>query len=413
LRILGLVTTPRVGLRGIGHGALALGLAGVAAGLVAAVPTLAGTSWPAVVALLDDIRPYWVVVLAAVWFAGLLGYSLVLRASMPGLTTRQALSLNLAGSAVSNALPLGGAMSMGLTTAMARSWRFSPARLGAYFTVSNAWTAAGRLTAGVLGLSTLMLIHPGRVQVRGLGTLFAAVALATAAVVAVLGRERSTARVATRIGRLVDRLDSRRGRTDRQVADRLRAGAVEARRLSLGLSRLSWHRFLIGMTCYIALLVTLLALCLRAAGQPTALAVVFAAVGVERLAGVVPLTPGGVGVADLSMVTVLAATGGAPPAVAAAALLYRLFTFGLEIPVGATVALGWWLRRRARAQPYALGHEATDPGRADCQRPPDPGPQPPPRPHRAEPGDVPRGLPVGHRRDLQGDRGARPGASGR
>jgi uncharacterized membrane protein YbhN (UPF0104 family) len=330
------------------HWAATVATVGLAAGLVAAVPLLAGTSWPAVTHLLGSLRPTWLPVLVAVWFAGLVGYSLVLRTSMPGLTTRQALSLNLAGSAVANAVPLGGALSMGLTTAMARSWGFSPARLGAYFTVSNVWTGVGRVAAGVLGLSALVLLRPGAVHLRGLGALFAAVAVATLLAVAVLGRERSTASVATGIGARIDRWDRRRGRPDRRAAERLRAGAVESRRLSLRLSRHSWHRFTIGMACYTALLVTLLAFCLGALGQPTSLVVVVAAVGTERLAGAVPLTPGGVGVADLGMVTVLAATGGAPAQVAAAALLYRLLTFGVEIPVGAAVALGWWLLRRRR-----------------------------------------------------------------
>ena len=334
-------------LRRLASSAGAVTTMAVAGLLVAAVPSLAGTSWHAALGLLAGVSRSELVVLVGLWFAGLLGYTLVLRASMPGLTTGQALSLNLAGSAVANAVPLGGPASMGLTTAMARSWGFSPARLGAYLTVSNVWTAVGRVAAGILGLSVLVLALPSTVHLKGLPALFGTILLAGAAVVAVLGRERSTAQLAARVGRLIDRMDTRRGRSDRRVGERLRVGAVEARRVSLDLSRRSWPRFLIGMATQVALLVALLDGCLRAVGHPLPRVVVFAAVGIERLAGAVPITPGGVGVADLGLVTVLAASGGSP-AVAAAALLYRLFTFGLEIPVGAVVALGWWLTRHRR-----------------------------------------------------------------
>jgi uncharacterized membrane protein YbhN (UPF0104 family) len=68
---------------------------------------------------------------------------------------------------------------------------------------------------------------------------------------------------------------------------------------------------------------------------------VCAAVGLERLLTAVPVTPGGSGVAELGLVAVLAAGAGptAAPAAAAGALLYRVFTYLLEVPVGAPLAL--------------------------------------------------------------------------
>lgn len=331
----------------------------LAVGLVSAVPALAGTSWSAVLALLGSVRPVWLVVASGVWFAGLLGYSLVLRAALPGLTTRQALGLNLAGSAVANTVPAGGAVSMGLTAAMARSWGFSSTQLGAYFTVSNVWTATGRLAAGLLGLSVVVLVHPGAAPASGLGSVFVVIAIAALLVGGVLGRERSTEAVAALLGRTVDRVDRRRARPSRDAEHRLRASAIAARRLSIELSRDSWHRFAAGMACYVLFLGVLLGVCLRGVGEPAPWAVVLAAVGIERLSGAVPFTPGGLGVADLTLVSVLTATGTGPSAAAAATLLYRVFTFGLEIPVGGAIALSWaWLRSRARGQ---AGHQEVGP----------------------------------------------------
>ena len=45
--------------------------------------------------------------------------------SMPGLTHRKALALNLAGSSAANLLPFGGVIGTGVNVAMVRSWRLS------------------------------------------------------------------------------------------------------------------------------------------------------------------------------------------------------------------------------------------------------------------------------------------------
>ncbi|WP_088281336.1 lysylphosphatidylglycerol synthase domain-containing protein [Kineosporia sp. A_224] len=321
------------------------------AGTVALVPRATGTSWPAVADLLGGLDPGRVVVLGAVWFAGLLAYSLVLTASLPGLTTRRALALNLGGSAVANAVPAGGPLSMGLTTAMARSWGFGPARLAGFLTVSNVWTALGRVVVGGVGLAAWSLAGPAGSPAGG--GVFAPVVVAAAFGAVVAGSPRRTATVGRAVGRVAERALRRPG-----LADRVADGAVHARRLALDTSRRSWPRLVAGLTGYSVLLVVLLDGCLRALGHPAPLVVVLAAVGVERVAAAVPVTPGGAGVADLGVAAVLAAAG---------ALLYRLFTFALEIPVGAAVVVGWLaLRgRRPAAGPPAVAAPARDvPARA-------------------------------------------------
>ncbi|MFN0280385.1 MAG: lysylphosphatidylglycerol synthase domain-containing protein [Kineosporiaceae bacterium] len=326
-------------------GALGLVLTVAAAGLLVVVPRVAGTTWGAVAGVVAGLSPWWVLTLAVVWIAGLLAYTAVLTASLPGLSVRQGLALNLAGSAVANGVPAGGPASMALTTAMARSWGFGTTEVTAFLTVSNVWTAAGRVAAGLGGLVTSLAVRPGGGVPHGVVAVALPAALVAVAGVGVLGREHRTAWLAGLGGRFVDRVDRRRGRPSRDVGRRLAASAVAARRLSLDLSRRSWHRFTLGTTAYLVLLVVLLDACLRAVGHVTPVAVVVAAVGLERLATAVPLTPGGAGVAEVGLVGMLTA-GGAGPAGVAAALLYRLCTFGLEIPVGASVAVGWGRHRR-------------------------------------------------------------------
>ncbi len=169
------------------------------AAVLALLPRHAGTSWSEVASLARDVRPPWVLALTVVWLAGLTAHSLVLTSSLPGLSTRRALGLNLAGSAVANSVPLGGALSMGLTTSMARSWGFGATRLATFLTVSNVWNVLGRLLAGAVALAWIVRHLPS-----GTATATAAVAAgACAALVVTAAVALASGRVAARTGAVV------------------------------------------------------------------------------------------------------------------------------------------------------------------------------------------------------------------
>jgi putative heme transporter len=334
--------------RRAGRRVLAAGLLAAPLSLVAFVPRSAGSTWHDVLHALRALSPGWVLVLSVVWLAGLVAHSLVLTSSLPGLTSRRALSLNLAGSAVANSVPMGGAISVGLTGAMARSWGFAPVALGAYLMVSTTWNVLIRLLAGMFGLTWLALTQSGALWRNSVWVLAAACG-ALVLFGAALARERSTARLGGLVGGLVDRV--RRTVTADAGERRVRMAFtfVRVRRQALRLIGRTWPRLSLGMVGYLALLTLLLDLCLRAIGSPQGLALVAAAVGVERLVSAVPITPGGAGVAELGLVACLTLSGVSPVAAVTATFLYRLFTFFLEIPVGLVVAVGWGLARRRRA----------------------------------------------------------------
>jgi uncharacterized membrane protein YbhN (UPF0104 family) len=67
---------------------------------------------------------------------------------------------------------------------------------------------------------------------------------------------------------------------------------------------------------------------------------------VDRILTLIVLTPGGSGFTEAGTAAALVALGGSPAAVAAGVLLYRGFTFALEIPVGGLLLGGWLVRRR-------------------------------------------------------------------
>src|SRR6478609_2988532 len=154
----------------------AASLAAATSVLLLAVPRLSGSTWKAVVDVATAVRIGWVPILLVVWAAGLFAHSLVLTRSLPGLSARRAVSLNLAGSAVANTVPLGGAVSVALTSRMVRSWGFAAVPLGAFLTLSSLWNVLARAVIGALGLAWLLASFPSVSQAATGGWLLLVVA---------------------------------------------------------------------------------------------------------------------------------------------------------------------------------------------------------------------------------------------
>jgi uncharacterized membrane protein YbhN (UPF0104 family) len=109
------------------------------------------------------------------------------------------------------------------------------------------------------------------------------------------------------------------------------------------------------MALYTALLFALLLGCLHVNGAGVPVGVAVVAFCGERLLTLVGLTPGGLGLVDVGLASALMlAPSASGVGVASAVLLYRLLTFGLEIPVGGAALAGWtWHRLRSTATPTA------------------------------------------------------------
>ena len=308
--------------------------------LIVHAPQAAGISWSAVGSSILSVGPIWAVAMGVIWLAGLCAYATALAASLPGLTLRRALSLNLAGSAVANSVPLGGALSYALTTAMGRSWGFTPTSLTAFFAVTNVFNVLVRLLFGLTALIWFMVFGPHLANGASGLIVGAVAALAVLAASLVLGSDRLAAALGTVITRVQRRWQRLRGAPNAVRGDYPNL-MIAIRSQVVTLLRESWLRLVLGMGGYLLLVGVLLDFCLRSLGTPQPILVVFAVVGIERLVTAIPLTPGGAGTAELTLFACLTAAGTAPADALAAALLYRLFTFFAEIPVGAVIALSW------------------------------------------------------------------------
>lgn len=275
--------------------------------------------------------------LVVVWLAGLWAYTWVLTGSLPGLTHAQALTLNLAGSAVSNLVSFGGAVGIGVTFAMAGSWGFRPGAITLSTLVSGVWNVLAKLALPLLGLIGLLVT--GEIANHRLVVASVIAAAILSVVVASMIGALSSERAARLISAVVESIGTRAlhlVRSKREV--HWDVAVLDFRHRTIGLLRQGALRMSLGMMAYALLQAILAWQCFRAVGSTLTVPEVFAGYAFGRLLTSVVVTPSGVGISELGVAALLTSFGGDPATTTAGVLLFSLFTYLIEIPVG---ALGW------------------------------------------------------------------------
>jgi uncharacterized membrane protein YbhN (UPF0104 family) len=309
---------------------------------------LAGARWSAILTVLTGVGAAQLAALGLLWVAGLVAHSFVLTGALPGLSRRRALTLSLTGSAISNVAPMGGALGVATNLAMARAWRFRETAFAAYTIVTNIWDVLAKLLLPIVALAAAVVAGHATGHLA-FTTAAVASLLLLAVVSAVLGALHSERTAIRTVGVVVRVLRAvLRGRGEARLAS-LTGSVVETRAQVCAVASRTWPQLTTGMGAYLLLQAALLWGCLHvvAAGLPWY--AVLTGFAVERLLSLAVVTPGGTGTAEAGTVAALVALGGNPLAVAAGVLLYRGFTFLLEIPVGGAW-LGGWLLARNRGQ---------------------------------------------------------------
>ncbi|KGN39264.1 hypothetical protein N803_01905 [Knoellia subterranea KCTC 19937] len=325
-------------------GQVTFAVAAVALLLGVALPRVAGVSWSTAGSVIGSVEPWQLLGLGALWLLGLWAYSFVMAASLPGLTKGQGMALNLVGSGVSNLVPFGGAVGVGVTWKMARQYGFSHRSLGLFTAVTGVWNVLARLALPVVGVAGLLAVG-ARVDgpVRLAALVAAGLCCALGALVGVaLAREATALRVA--------RWANTIGRGVAGVLRREAPGPVDGELLALRgntLALLQARRagLVLGMLGHVTLQGVLMWACLAAVGSELGAAEVTSAYALGRMLTIVVLTPGGTGFAETGAVATLIALGGDPATSLAGVLLFSFFTFVCEIP-GAALAYGWHLAAR-------------------------------------------------------------------
>ena len=298
--------------------------------------------------------------LAGLW--NLATYLFVMVGATPGLTYRQAFVATETPTAVSNTLPGGGAIGIALTYSMFGSWGFSRSRTSVSLVVAGIWNNFVKLGMPVLALSLLALQgkpSSGRIVAAGIG--LAALVAAVVALTALLRSEESARRLglfAAGIANRIRRILGRHPVTGWELATvkfRKRTELlVSARWMWLTVSTLISH-----LSLFLVLLLALRHIGVSPGEVSTVEAL--AVFSFARLVTAIPLTPGGLGLVEVALITGLAAAGGPRAEVAAAVLIFRALTYVVPIPLGLLCYLYYKRNRSWRREPGAAPRTALVP----------------------------------------------------
>ena len=319
---------------------LGLGLVMMILTFAVFVPQIAdyGAIWDAV----NSLKSWQVAILLAAATLNVLTFAPDWMVLLPGLRFRQALEVTMASTAVANVVPAGGAVSFAISWKMFREWGFE-GREVARALILNGITN-NLLNVGYPLVAIVLLASTGQDNafLTRAATIGAVVFVASVgSLVAIMASEKQ----ALRAGRVWDSVAS-------LVLRPLKRGPVRGsgiaiarfREDSIDLVRRRWFAMILCVVVGTMTVFLVMVVALRVTGVGTSdvtLIEAFTAWSLVRLLTALPLTPGGIGIAELGLVGTLTQFGGEEAKVVAAVLLFRALTVLPPIIIGALVAFTW------------------------------------------------------------------------
>ena len=325
-----------------------LGVAVVLLAFVVVLPLLAdyGEVWGEVKELgVEELG-----VLAVATSANLATFGPPLMSVLPGISFGRAFVVTQASTASTYLAPGGAAVGIALLLVLLRRWGYRTADVGVAVALTGLWNQLVLLGFPAVALALLTLTGETHSLLQTVAVI-GLVVFVTAIVAFAFAL--ASDRVARQVGDLLWRLArlgyriARRGEVgwtaDAVVAFRATTAALLGRR---------WHVLTLAtlagqLTVFGVLLASLRTL--GVTGGDVSLVEAFAAWSLVRLLGSLPITPGGVGVVEVGLTTLLVGFGGGDAEVVAAVLVYRFLTVVPTLLLG--LALGPTVRRRAALTP--------------------------------------------------------------
>jgi uncharacterized membrane protein YbhN (UPF0104 family) len=302
--------------------------------------------------VVKEISWPWILALVAATALNLSTFPPPWMVSLPGLRFWPALLMTQASTALSIVAPAGAAVGIAGQVGILRVWGFGTKPIARAVTLVGVWNQLANLAYPIVAVFGL--------AVTGDQTAFLATAafigagifgVAVGALVLVLYSSRLAEDIGDAAARLASWVKSRFHREpvpwSGACFERFRTEAVD-------LLRRRWHlltlaTFAGSLTVFLVLVLSLRALQVPA-DQVTVMQA-FAAWSLARLLGSIPITPGGIGVVELSLTGTLVGFGGNNAGVVAAVLVYRFLTMVPTLCLGLISAT--MLRRVAPASDTA------------------------------------------------------------
>lgn len=284
----------------------------------------------------------WIVTLVVATVVVIGVYVLPYQAALPGLTYGPGFVVRQTSFMISNAIPAGGAVGLGVQFSMLSSYGFAPAASTAAIGITGVWNTFITLALPVFGLVALLALGDGQasaVLAAGLGLLAVGVGIGLFAVIL---RSEDRAR---QIGAWADRAVSGfMGRFHRDVTLGLAEKLVEFRDSIVGVVSDRWVAVTVtnlGQQLSQFLVLYLAVVAITGGNGATVFAQTFVAFSFARLATFIPIPPGGLGTTDAILVSILTGFGISSNDALAASLVWRAATYFPQILIGVGTFLYW------------------------------------------------------------------------
>jgi len=303
----------------------------------------------------------YLVALAVATVANIAVYVWPLQAALPGLSYGPGFVVRQTSFAISNAVPAGGAVGLGVQYGMLDSYGFGAAAAAGAIAIVIIFNVFATLVMPVLGV--LALLASG--VVKGTYLLTAAVGVLAVVVTVIAGtmvlRSEQGART---VGRWAERLVNpltRRLAHGRSID--LTGRILDFRSSVVGVMQARWVQvtvssLLLQLTSWAILVLALRGLEAGAGGVTVTWTEALAAFSFARIASFIPVTPGGLGTVDAALTALLTGYGATSSQALAADLVWRAATYVPQVVLGALTFL-WWrvtaTRRRRRGQLTRMG----------------------------------------------------------
>ncbi len=271
-------------------------------------------------------------------------YLPLLTSVLPGLRQRQAFVVNNSSTAISNTMPGGGALGVGVTYSLYRSWGFSNTAISLSVVVSGIWNTFVKLGLPIVALALLAIAGEATAALIAASLVGVVILLGAIIVFGLVLRSEGFARS---MGERAQRLTAPVLRlTHRPPASTWGDGAVGFRTSVTELVERRWARITVATVVSHMTLFVILLVALRHVGvdnDTVGWTTVLAAFAFGRLITAIPITPGGLGVIELGYVAALSvgATAEVETRIVAAVLLFRAITFVPPILIGGCTYLFW------------------------------------------------------------------------
>ena len=291
-----------------------------------------------------------------------------LQAALPGLGYGPGFVVRQTSFAISNAVPAGGAVGLGVQYGMLDSYGFGAGAAASAIAIVSVFNVFATLVMPVIGVLALLaggVVEGTYLLMAAIGVV--AIVVGVVAFAVVLRSERGARRVGHWADRLAHPLTRRVGHG--RTLD-LTGKILDFRSSVVDVMQTRWWQVTVSTLLLQLTSWAILVLALRGLEAGTGTVTVtwteaLAAFSFARVASFIPITPGGLGTVDAALAALLTGYGASSSQALAADLVWRAATYVPQVLLGVLTFLWWRVaaarRTRRAANSSAAGEDLTSP----------------------------------------------------